>query len=284
MKMLCASIAMAFFLVGISGRTLLAQAIDAQVQSGVNSEAPQASVTQPSTETALGGAVSAGRAELRIESGSTSQAGDGHPYSTGSSSSGAGQLQRRSISHYSQMFSQSAQSTTAPGQRLSAASAMQESSTPFGMSGGSSNSFGTDAGGQQDNATGEGSEDRTPGQGASSSATGSSSRSGTFPDSTQEEVGVSPPFGTNADLFSFEPSLPSFSVNFDAQHLKPNYGVSMSGAATSREEQNNNSLASFNPNNIQQNSPAQAPSTTPSDPIAAELQSILHPDQQRPNP
>ncbi len=240
---------------------MLAQAVDAQVQSGVNSVAAQASGNQQVRETALGRAALSSRVEQRIPSRITSQTeGDSH------------------------MLSQRGRSSAVRDRRLSAASAMQGSGGSLRGAGSSTSPIGDYAIGQPDGGAGEGSANGTQKRVGSSSGGGSANRPGVFPDSTREVVGVSPPFGTSVDMFSFKPGLPAFNEDFDVQHLNPNYQVSLPAAAWSGNEQTNSPFSSFNSNNIQQNSPAQAPSTTPSDPIAAELQSILHPDQQRPNP
>lgn len=119
--------------------------------------------------------------------------------------------------------------------------------------------------------------------GGSASSSGSSALGGgQFPDSTRSAVSVSPPF-EGEDLFQFSPMPLVFSVNFDAQHLNPNYkAITVTGVLGS-ENGNGRSLSAFNPDNIQQSVPAKGPSVSPSDPIAAELRAILHPALQGQN-
>jgi hypothetical protein len=116
-----------------------------------------------------------------------------------------------------------------------------------------------------------------PGQ-RSSAAETAVSLHGQFPDSTREKVGISPPLDGN-NIFHFSTGVPAFSVDFDARHLDPNYRIGGAKSIFTYREESTGPFSSFNPNNIQQGAPAKGPSTAPSDPIAAELQSILHPDQ-----
>jgi len=115
--------------------------------------------------------------------------------------------------------------------------------------------------------------------GSSSGASGSSvSAGGQFPDSTRSAVSISPPF-SGENLFPFSPLPPVFHPDFDGQHLNPNYASVAVPSVRNTESGGVGRLSAFDPNNIQQSAPTAGPSVSPSDPIAAALQAILHPDQ-----
>lgn len=258
-------------LIGGSAPTLMAQTSSGQINSQISAGVSSLVSSPVSTAVVQGTAAGSGRSDLRL----------GEKIASSAIGQGSGSMSLEGERIAAEKLAQGQEMLQGRNEEFSSLAASgQLNSSGYGSQAAGSLS-------QASSTVGNSSAQVTTGQSVAgvSSSGGGASQSGSsalaggqFPDSTRSAVSISPPF-EGEDLFSFSPMPLAFHPNFDGQHLNPNYKVSAVTSGSNNGSRNIRSLSNFNPNNIQQGVPATGLSVSPSDPIAAALQAILHPDQ-----